>query len=489
MKLSSSHQSIFAVDNIQPMSLVQGYSSDSDFEGIPSPQGTFAVTTSGNTPTKNNDQTTTSFPSSSIKKQQIDESAFILSTNANKKRHYFKKSELKAKKQKRDGKGPWGSWSSSSDEEVSASNISSAFEFKEDSVDDLDPELSEKETSKFYGKSLVDYQGRGFLQPPIEEDIDFHKASLSFQCFLPKKIIYTFKGHVNGTTKLKFLPETGHLFLSGGNDNIINIWDMYHERTLLRDYRGHRKAVRDINFNSDGTEFLSVSFDQTLKVWDTETGKVKSRLKWHSVPNCATYHPTNNNEYIVGLSNSEIRHYDSRVSNKEGLIQTYNHHLSSIISLKYFPDGSKFISSSEDKTVRIWENQVNIPIKQISDTSQYSMPYLDIHPEQHYFSAQSMDNAIYSFSMKPKYKKNLKKVFRGHLCAGFGINFGFSPDGQYVVSGDSRGSVVVWDWKTTRTLKRFEVPDGKPVTTLAWHPQETSKMLCSGNGGKIYLFD
>ena len=130
------------------MSLVQGYSSDSDFEGISSPQGTFAVATSGNTPTKNNDQTTTSFPSSSITKQQIDESAFVLSTNANKKRHYFKKSELKAKKQKRGGKGPWGSWSSSSDDEVSASNISSAFEFKEDSVNDLDPGLCLLYTSR-----------------------------------------------------------------------------------------------------------------------------------------------------------------------------------------------------------------------------------------------------------------------------------------------------------------------------------------------------
>jgi WD40 repeat protein len=36
---------------------------------------------------------------------------------------------------------------------------------------------------------------------------------------------------------------------------------------------GHSKAVRDICFNTSGTQFLSAAYDRYLKLWDTETGK------------------------------------------------------------------------------------------------------------------------------------------------------------------------------------------------------------------------
>lgn len=36
---------------------------------------------------------------------------------------------------------------------------------------------------------------------------------------------------------------------------------------------GHSKAIKDINFNNSGTQFLSASYDRQIKLWDTETGE------------------------------------------------------------------------------------------------------------------------------------------------------------------------------------------------------------------------
>ncbi|SCU85792.1 LAME_0D02828g1_1 [Lachancea meyersii CBS 8951] len=465
------------------MSLVYDYSSDSDPEGLSSSGKTsFEQGKSEFVPTANGE------PDSEGSKRHGKQDEL----------NYKSK---RPKRSKRKGKGPWASWSSSDEEEEETGNISgkpvkfdsdrSQPGYRENEFDlknDNDVETVQ-ESSQFYGESLVDYQGRSFLKPPLEENVNFTKEPLSFRTFLPKKLLHRYAGHGSGTNVVRMLPKSGHLFLSGGNDNILRLWDMYHERQLLRDYKGHSRGIRDANFNDDGTDFVSVSFDQQMKIWDTETGTIKHRYSFSSTPNCAEYRPNNSNELIVGLSNSEIRHYDLRVSHKQGLVQTYDHHLSSIIALKYFPDGSKLISSSEDKTMRIWENQVNIPIKQISDTAQYSMPYVAIHPANNYFAAQSMDNAIYTFSMKPKYKRHPKKKFEGHKCAGYGIGFTLSPDGRYICSGDTGGQIFIWDWKTTHLLKQLEVPDKKPISTLAWSPQETSKLVCAGNGGYIYLYD
>ncbi|GAV55102.1 hypothetical protein ZYGR_0AS04250 [Zygosaccharomyces rouxii] len=411
------------------------------------------------------------------------------------KRRKLTKSEIRKDRQSRKGRGPWAAWSSGSSSNSSSEEAEPGTEtgfdgLKDENDNDTDenPRLEEnEEKSTFYGDNEVDYQGRGFLHPPVEVDLDFYKQD--FKCYLPKRRIHSFAGHARGTSALQFLPKTGHLFLSGGNDNTLKIWDLYHDRICLRDYKGHNKPIKTVNFNEDGTTFLSASFDQNVKLWDTETGQVKSRYKFNATPNDIQYRPGHSNEFVVGLSNSKINHYDDRVAAKHGLVQVYDHHLSSILNLEFFPDGSKLISSSEDKTVRIWENQINIPIKQISDTAQHSMPFLRVHPEHHYFCAQSMDNVIYSFGMKPKYKRHPNKLFSGHQSAGYGIHIDFSPDGHYIVSGDSRGKLMVWDWTTTKLLKSLEVLGRQPVTQVAWHPQETSKVLCSGNMGKIHLFD
>lgn len=473
------------------MQLVHGYSSevDSDLEIHPTGlQKKTSIKLSHFDHKELENKSSTISTDKKLETISMNHDIFLKLSSGNKKRSYFSKSELKSKKRNRKGQGPWSRWDTSSEDEIlnDPTDTTNFPQFNDETTND---NVRSVESSNFYGKSLVDYQGRGILHPPSDVNIDFTKEPLSFQCYLPKNMIHLYSGHENGVTRLRFLPKSGHLFLSSGHDQTIKIWDLYHERSLLRDYNGHLKSISDINFTADGSNFVSVSYDQSLKVWDTETGSIKYKNLFKSIPNCSTFHPINGNEMLVGLSNSEIHHFDLRESYKNGLIQTYDHHLASVIALKYFPNGSKFVSSSEDKTVRIWENQINIPIKQISDTTQHSMPWIETHPEKNYFSTQSLDNTIYTYSMKPKYKKHPKKMFQGHNSVGYSISFGFSPDGRYISSGDSKGYIFIWDWKTTRLLKKLDPPDGKPITSIVWSPQETSKMICSGNDGKIYLFD
>lgn len=408
-----------------------------------------------------------------------------------KRKFKFSKAELKRRRKQRKGDGPWGSWDVELDQkkvqDIDDDGAHDLFDSDHDQETANGPSKLLNEKSTFYGKKERDYQGRSYLHPPADVDVDFKRTQ--FKCYLPKKVIYRYKGHHNGTTSLRLLPGTGHLILSGGNDNTVKLWDFYHDRKCLRDFVGHSKPIKTLDFTSDSSQFLSGSYDQQVKIWDTETGKVTKRLNTYSTPNSAEFRPTSGNEFVVGLSSSKIKHYDTRVSEKDGLVQVYDHHLSSILAIKYFPDGSKFISSSEDKTLRIWNNQVNIPIKQISDTTQHSMPYIGIHPEHNYFSTQSMDSVIYSYSMKPKYKMHPNKKFKGHNSAGYGIGLTFSPDGRFLCSGDARGQLFLWDWNTNRKLCDLKLPTKSPITQVSWHPKETSKVICSGPDGRIFVLD
>ena len=57
------------------------------------------------------------------------------------------------------------------------------------------------------------------------------------------------------------------------------------------------------------------------------------------------------------------------------------------------------------------------------------------------------------YSAKDRFKLNRKKMFSGHMIAGYACQMNFSPDGHYVMSGDSEGKLWFWDWNTCKVLK------------------------------------
>ena len=101
---------------------------------------------------------------------------------------------------------------------------------------------------------------------------------------------------------------------------------------------------------------------------------------------------------------------------------------------------------------------------------------------------QSMDNQILCYSTQDKFRLNRKKRFTGHVNAGFAINPGVSPDGHYVISGDGEGRLWIWDWKTTKMLKRIPC-HSQVLIDCVWHPHSTSKVITASWDGTMHLLD
>ncbi|KAK6455444.1 WD40-repeat-containing domain protein [Scheffersomyces xylosifermentans] len=426
------------------------------------------------------------------------------------------KSKVKKLKRKRTKKGaaedddylgPWAKYSS--DEEAADKQVRDNSEsdvdviptkLEEDQEGDKntydsenDSGIEEKATSgaittEFLGSNQFDYLGRTYMHIPRDLDVNLTKEPGSQECFVPKRVIHTFTGHSKGVTKLELFPKSGHLLLSAGNDGKIRLWDLYHKRELLRIFHGHSQSVKDVTFNSSGSEFLSCGFDKKIVLWNTETGEIKRTMKINAIPNVIKFNPNNEKEFIVGLSNNKIQHYDLGGLNSEEPVQTYDHHLGAINSLTIIDDNNRFMSTSDDKTVRFWDWRINIPIKFISDPSQHSMPTAAVYPGGNFIALQSMDNSIQVIQGHGKFKFNRKKTFKGHNVAGYGIGIDISPDGKIIMSGDSSGYGYFWDWKTCRLINKFKVSD-KPISCIHFHPQETSKVLMAGTTGEIFYCD
>ena len=353
-------------------------------------------------------------------------------------------------------------------------------------------DLTNAETSEYNGSSEVDYMGRSYMMHPPNKPAEIEKS------FHPKKLIHTWKHGTKPITAIRFFPTTAHLLLSASADAKLKIFDVTRNQELLRTYSGHTKALTDTEFSPTGTQILSASLDRTIKLWDAETGSCLHRQKLPAIPHVIKFNPTTPHEYLTGLSNKKIVQYDTRIApssdssnnNDDNMTQEYDHHLGAINTLTFVDQNRRFISTSDDKSLRAWELNIPVPIKFIAEPYMYALTRACLHPSGKHALFQSGDNQIVVYAAGDRFRQNRKKSFRGHNTSGYAIDVDVSPDGGLVASGDSGGYVCFWDWKSCKMFHKIRAAgDGGAVTCVKWNGQTTSRVATAGTEGTIKYWD
>jgi len=336
--------------------------------------------------------------------------------------------------------------------------------------------------STFHGQGQVDYQGRSWTTPPagMKAGEGDHKA------FPPKRCIHKWTGHTKGVNHIQFFPGYGHLLLSCSMDGKVKVWDVMGKRQVKRTYIGHSMGVRDAAFNQDGSKFLTASFDRFSRLWDTETGQAIGTFTNRKVPYCCTFYPEDENIFLLGCSDNKIIQWDIRTNE---IVQLYDHHMGPVNTVTFVEENRRIVTTSDDKKILIWEYNIPVPIKYISEPHMHSMPAVTVHPRGQYFAGQSLNNEIHVYTATDRFKQMRKKIFKGHVNAGYANRITFSPNGKYLASGDGTGKLFVWDWGSTRIYKKMNAHENGPCISTAWHPTEPSWVATCGWDGIIKLWD
>lgn len=391
--------------------------------------------------------------------------------------------------------GPWARWQGEEQDTLLPEGVENAEEEEEESEPEEQVQIKKAkpkrgapglESSVFHGKSLVDYQGRTYMAPPLSEAPQLQHEPGSQECFIPKTCIHTWTGHTQGVSVIRLFPNTGHLMLSGSMDTKIKLWDVYTHGNCLRTFHGHMKAVKDLTFSNDGRKFLSCGYDRQIKLWDTETGQCLQRFSNGKIPYVVRFHPDEDKQHIflAGMSDKKIIQYDI---NSGEITQEYDQHLGPVNTITFVDENRRFVTTSDDKTIRAWDFDIPVVIKYIAEPYMHSMPAVTLHPSKKYFAAQSLDNQILVYSTD-NFRQARNKRFAGHSVAGYACQVGFSPDGKWISSGDGEGNVVFWEWKTGRIKSRLRA-HSKVVIAHEWLPHETSKVVTASWDGLIKLWD
>jgi WD40 repeat protein len=160
--------------------------------------------------------------------------------------------------------------------------------------------------------------------------------------------IYTYTGHSDAITALVVM-EDGRLAVSAAQDGSIKAWDLVNFR-LYCSFSGHQKPVNSLAVTHD-RHLISVSSDQSLKIWDLNSGAELFTLFGHKDKVIAVAAIPYSELVVSASRDTTLKIWDLRTG-KEQL--TLFGHSNYVVSVAVTPAGDKLISASADGSIKVW---------------------------------------------------------------------------------------------------------------------------------------
>ncbi|HEY6968564.1 MAG TPA: MFS transporter [Candidatus Angelobacter sp.] len=233
--------------------------------------------------------------------------------------------------------------------------------------------------------------------------------------------IKTFTGHTDTVNGVAFSPD-GEIIASGSGDKTIKLWNIKQgkeERTLM----GHTGGVSCIAFSPDGQFLASGSWDGTIKIWDVGTG-------------------------VIGRVIAE-----AAAKTIPSPPKTLTGHSTDVKSVAYSPDGKYLVSGSLDSTVKLWE--VATGVNRMTWNSPGNLvESVAFSPDGKYVAAAGGGPTIKLWEVASGQEVRTLEDIDSYLSAIWHKLMGnrrwvgpiaFSPDGNDLATGESKGVVNIWD--------------------------------------------
>ena len=312
---------------------------------------------------------------------------------------------------------------------------------------------------------------------------------------------------------LEFSPDGKTLAV--GKYQWVEVWDLKTQRVIYT-YEPHVGEVRSLTFSSDGKTLYTssglASRSGEVRVWNVASEELIKSFEIHGdtiesislSPRDTTLITASMDEYsaVIDLTRLEDTDFsiDTRVS------KWLTQHVGRVLCTLYHPEGTYFVTGSEDKTLKVWNPSTYTVLVNLdaNDDAVYSLAY---SAEEGVIVSGSADNTVRTWRVSSLGGGNqgtagrnslemtgaLVREYNGHQGAVYSVDAGRVPLRSannrmtMVASGSADTSVIIW---SLRSGNRYETFDASTDAVYAVRFSPNGEFVAAGGrDGKVRLYN
>lgn len=221
--------------------------------------------------------------------------------------------------------------------------------------------------------------------------------------------------------------------------------------------KGHYSAVQGVALSANGRRMVSASWDETLKVWDLESGRELRTLAGHSSAVFGVAVTADGKRAVSAAGDKTLKVWDIETGCE---VRTLVGHTDAIGGVAVTPDGRLAVSASDDATLKVWEVETGRELHTLTGHSSY-VHYVAMRGDGRLAVSASEDGTLKVWNLE---NGDELHTLVGHASAVWAV--AVDQGWRLAVSASQDKTLKVWDLETGHELHTL-VGHGSPVYGVA----------------------